>query len=158
MVTTLQPGGLTKAQDNLKAQSFEPYAPRFFGDFGKPEFLFPGYLLVKFQAEWGPIRSTRGIANVLMEGLRPGLIKDEEVDRWKDAEAPDGLIRLPRVLTQPRFRNGQRLRLVNGSLAGNRGSTVIYQNQEPQERCAVLMRLLGKQLSVVVREEDLVAL
>lgn len=156
----LQPGGLKTAQLNLERQSFESYSPRLYCPVERQEVpLLAGYLLVKLTEAWGSIKSTRGIASLVMVGSQLGLINDDEVALIKSKEGPDGLIRPHRIDAGPRFPAGRRVRLLPRSrMAGNKGSIVTYQAAKPDEHASVLMRLLGRNISLVVREEDLVAL
>lgn len=163
VVGVLQPGGLTRAQDHLQRQAYETYAPRCYCPHERRVILlFPGYLLVKLiDRSWTAVRSTRGIASVLMMGVKPGSLGDEEITKIKAAEGEDGLVRVQRIGAPSPFRRGQRVRLLpRARLAGNKGSIVEYQGDATGDEAFshVLMRLLGRYIPLVVHTEDLVAL
>lgn len=161
----LQPGGLKQAQLNLVRQDTESYSPRLYCPETRKEVpLFPGYLLVKIGETWGFVKNTRGIASVVMMGVHLGMISDNEIDRIKALEGPDGLIREPHIDAPPKFRRNQRVRLLPRShMAGNRGSLVnvedyVTSRDVQVHYIRVLMRLLGRSIPLVVREDDLVAI
>lgn len=156
---TLQPGGLVKATKNLDAQGFENYAPRHYCHLARKVMpLFPGYLLVKMGTAFDEaIKYTRGIAGVVQMGLVWCQAADSEIQKIKALEGPDGLVRLPRMLEQRKFGPGGRARLVRGPMSTNHGSLVIFEEYLPEERCAVLLHILGRGVRIVVQEEDLVA-
>ena len=148
-----------RAEPNLEAQGCECYSPRFFCELTKTVHdLFPGYLLVNPNS--APLESigyTRGIASLVSMGDYVCQIPNSEVQKIKVQEGADGLVRLPRVSAQRRFRPGDRPKLIRGPFATNHGSTVIYQEHLPDERCAVLLHILGRGVRILVQEEDLVA-
>lgn len=156
---TLQPGGTVKATKNLEAQGFESYTPRHYCHLSRKVMpLFPGYVLVKLGTLFDEsIKYTRGIAGVVQMGLIWCVAPDSDIQKIKDLEGPDGLVRLPRMLEQRKFASGGRARLVRGPMSTNHGSLVIFQDYLPEERCSVLLHILGRGVRIVVQEEDLVA-
>jgi hypothetical protein len=87
------------------------------------------------------------------------MISDEKVLEIRATEGPDGLIREALIDAGPKFPRGRRVRLLpRARLAGNKGSIVTFQERTSEERCSVLLRLLGREVSLVVREDDLVAI
>jgi transcriptional antiterminator RfaH len=158
---TLQPGGRLRAEANLGAQGFSCYSPRFFDDAVKTVTdLFPGYILIKLnRLFWRSIEGTRGVSSVVKMGDEPCLTNSAEIGKIRALEGLDGLVRLPRMMPPRRFRRDQQVKLLHGGpLASCHGKTVIYQGHLPEQRCQVLLHILGRGVSLVVREEDLAAL
>lgn len=158
---TLQPGGRSRAEANLGAQGFGCYSPRFFDEAVKTVTdLFPGYILVKLNnLFWRSIEGTRGVGSVVKMGDEPCLTDDAEVDKIRGLEGPDGVVRLPGMMPRRRFSRDQQVKLMRGGpLSSCHGQTVIYQGHLPEQRCQVLLHILGRGVSLVVREEDLAAL
>lgn len=159
-VGVLKAGGRKVAQENLKAQSFETYSPRLYCSETMREVdLFPGYILIRAIGDMGAAQYTRGIASLVRMGSHLSLVTDTEIDRIRFQEGQDGVIRPPPTYAPPRFRRRQRVRLLpRAHMAGNRGSIVTYLHATAEERCKVLMRLLGRSVPLEVLEGDLVAI
>ena len=71
-----------------------------------------------------------------MDGITPAAVPDTVVTSLKAREV-NGLIELP---PPPRFRRGDRVRVLHGPLAGQVG---LFAGMKPRERVAVLLTLLG---------------
>jgi len=130
-------------------QEFDPYLPRFKNQHGKIKPLFPNYLFVPFMSHWGPIKSTVGVRCLLMSGEFPATISGKEIAKLK-AKERGGLIQLP---PPPRFRIGERLTIMRGSL---RYRTVIYAGMSGKDRERVLIEMLGQNVTLIVPTIDLV--
>lgn len=160
-VANLQPNGLRQAQLNLGRQDFESYAPRYFcPDSRRAELLFPGYLLILIVDVWRSLLGTRGISSLIMSGGSPSELSDDVVAKLRDCTGPDGLVVVPslkRGSGRPYRREGTPL-MVHDRRSNFFGKHAIYQESLPGERCAVLLRLLGRSVRTEMREGDLAAI
>jgi transcriptional antiterminator RfaH len=116
--------------------------------------LFPRYLFVAFPLDgrWMSLRSTKGVANVVMTGELPSRMPEAAMQSLIERTGKDGIIELDEQAT--RFSKGQNIQLVAGPFKGIRG---LYQGQSKTEREKVLLDILGKQVTVEVGANDLAA-
>jgi transcriptional antiterminator RfaH len=78
--------------------------------------LFPGYLFIAVQLQWCSIRSTFGIASLIMNGTTPARVPNDIIDEIRSRER-GGLVELPRRPLMP----GDRVQILQGPLAGQIG-------------------------------------
>jgi transcriptional antiterminator RfaH len=71
-----------------------------------------------------------------MNGIGPAAVPEAVIEDLRARET-GGLIDLPRP---PKFRAGDRLRVIDGPFAGHVG---LYQGMKPRERVEVLLAILG---------------
>lgn len=141
------------AQYHLGRQGYETYLPKFSSKVGKEikiKALFPRYIFVRIELQWHSINGTRGITKLLMRESTPAVLPDKIIENLKMREDPKGLISLP---DPPKFRPGERVRVVNPSLEGY---IAVYEGMRPNERARVLLELLGQVVPVELDEKDLV--
>ena len=100
--------------------------------------LFPGYLFVAIVLQWHGARWCPGVLNLLMDGERPARVPDAVIAELRGRER-NGLVELAKP---PRFRRGDRVRIVQGPF---RNQLALYAGQAASERVAVLLQLLGGQ-------------
>jgi transcriptional antiterminator RfaH len=105
--------------------------------------LFPGYLFVEIVAGWWEARWCPGTLGLVMNSGLPARVPDRVVDGIRKRER-NGLIELPRP---PKFRPGNRVRVLRGPFAGHIG---LYAGMKPRERVEVLLSLLGSQQRVTL--------
>ena len=86
---------------------------------GRP-LLFPGYLFVLIELQWHAARWAPGVVRLVMNGVGPAAVPDGVIADLKGRET-GGLIDLPRP---PKFRTGDRLRVISGPFDGHVG---LYQ-------------------------------
>jgi transcriptional antiterminator RfaH len=98
--------------------------------------LFPGYCFVLITLQWHSARWAPGTLGLIMDGVGPATVPDSVISGLKARER-GGLIDLPR---SPKFRTGDRVRVIHGPFAGHVG---LYAGMRPRERVEVLLRLLG---------------
>ena len=113
--------------------------------------LFPGYMFVAIETAWSAILGTPGAIGLIMGGDHPQYIDSEIIDQLKSDEQ-DGVFE---QADTPRFRADDPVRLANdaGAYADR---IVIYQGMTGEGRCAVLLKLLTKQVRLVVPESALI--
>jgi transcriptional antiterminator RfaH len=131
-------------------RQFDPYLPLYKNQHGKIRPLFPGYLFVPALRHWGPIKSTVGVRDLIMAGENPAALSGKEIAKLK-AKERGGLVQLP---PPPRFRIGERLTIMRGSL---RYRTVIYAGMSGRDRERVLIEMLGQNVTLIVPTADLVS-
>ena len=119
----LQPQRDQLALHCLKLFGFEIYAPRLRDQRTirgckviKTPLLFPGYVFVLIELQWSQARWSPGVVRLVMDGITPAVVPDTVVTSLKAREV-NGLIELP---PPPRFRRGDRVRVLHGPLAGQR--------------------------------------
>ncbi len=139
------------ALDNLQRQGYEAYLPlirnrrRRKGQYlALVEPMFPRYLFIHLSDQtdnWGPIRSTLGVANLVRFGDMPARIPDDLVELLRRREDASGVQDLP----PPEFRTGDRVRVAEGALAGYEG---IFQASSGNERVVILLDVVGQSTRV----------
>lgn len=102
--------------------------------------LFPGYLFISLAADanWAPLRSTRGVSRVVGFGGAP-----VEVDAWLISE----LQQRPEEVLAPVFCEGERVRITDGGFAE---LDAIFMAADGDERVLLLLNLLNRQQQVSV--------
>ncbi|MGO8755117.1 MAG: transcription/translation regulatory transformer protein RfaH [Gallionellaceae bacterium] len=145
------------ARENLERQGFHPYLPRIQvrrhrrGKWADTiEVLFPRYIFIRVDPDRtsiAPVRSTRGVVGLVNFGGQPAVVADQVMEmllRHEDAES--GLHRDSR----PPFCAGEKVRLVEGPLAGLEG---VFSQEDGAQRVMVLLELLGKTNRVAVNRD-----
>ncbi len=113
--------------------------------------LFPRYLFVRLREgvdDFGPIRSTLGVSDLVRFGGRPRPVPEGLVEELQAREDPQ--LRLH--VLERRWEPGQRLRVVEGPLAG---LEAVFQAETAEERVIVLLKLLGRETAVAVPRDAL---
>lgn len=131
---------------NLVRQNYGVYLPRVrqvrkrqgrFGTTIQP--LFPRYLFISLDVQadnWGPIRSTLGVAALVRFGQEPARVPDELIDFLKARESGVGL----HEWAEQTFEIGQRVRVMEGAFRGFEG---ILLARTSRERVLLLLDILG---------------
>jgi transcriptional antiterminator NusG len=110
--------------------------------------LFPGYVFCRFDAKRRlPILMTTGVISVVGFGKEPAAIPDDEIEAVK-AVLRSGLPTEPCAY----LREGQRVRVMTGSLDGVEGILVKKKNQF---RMVVSVTMLQRSLSVEIDADRL---
>lgn len=139
----LQPQRDGLALHCLRQAGFETYAPRLRERVARggravtrTPLLFPGYLFVLIHLQWHTARWAPGVVRLVMNGIGPAAVPDGVIADLKGRET-GGLIELPRP---PKYRTGDRVRVIHGPFAGHVG---LYAGMKPRERVEVLLAILG---------------
>ena len=137
------------AQANLERQGYGVYLPKvrlMRRRRGRQEAvvepLFPRYLFIHLDTQndnWGPIRSTFGVASLVCFGAKPAQVPDELVAHLKAQEGQEGL----HEWAEPKMEIGDRVRVAEGPLKGYEG---ILLAKTGQERVMLLLEMLGKEV------------
>jgi len=113
--------------------------------------LFPRYLFIALNTEtdnWGPIRSTRGVAKLIRFGGIPAKVPTELVELLKEQE----MDRLQDGVSLPQFKKGDRVQIMEGVMAGYEG---IFDAKTGTKRAAVLLGIADRYTRVQVSLESL---
>ncbi len=141
------------AQTNLVRQGYGVYLPHVREARKRQgrrtmvvEPLFPRYLFIHLDTHtdnWGPIRSTLGVASLVRFGQEPARIPDELVDFLKARASEAGL----HDWAEQNYRAGDKVRVAEGAFRGYEG---IMLARTSRERVVVLLDILGRQVRTKV--------
>ena len=151
----VKPGGLERAEVNLKRQGVECFMPRQTKPAtspSKPKPLYPGYLFASFSPDLVPIRSinaTYGVSRLVTMGydLNRGLPEDL-ISGLKERCDEAGHIQPPLDL-----KNGETIRITGGPFADY---LARVDSMSASERVRVLFDLLGQTIRADVDVRDVV--
>lgn len=121
--------------------------------------LFPGYLFAQIterSPSWGPMRSTRGVATVL---VMPGTADPAEVPHaallefWRQCE-PNGVIYPSKPIRPPLDLTGRQVQVTGGPFAALAG---ICQHSA-RDRVTILLSIFGRTTAVQVGRSEVKAI
>jgi transcriptional antiterminator RfaH len=104
--------------------------------------LFPRYLFIHLDTHtdnWGPIRSTLGVASLVRFGREPARVPDSLIGFLKASEGQEGL----HEWAEPEFKEGDRVRVAEGAFQGYEGILLV---RTSRERVVVLLDIVGRQV------------
>ena len=146
------------ALENLERQGYPSYLPlirnrkRRKGRYASIiEPMFPRYLFVHLSDEtdnWGPIRSTIGVANLVRFGMQAARVPDSLIEMMcgRDEEGVQ-------TLAMPEIKPGDQVRIVEGVMAGYEA---IFQARTGKERVVLLLQLAQDRTArIQVSEHDI---
>lgn len=146
------------AEENLCRQGYAAWLPRVTCERrrrGKwqpnSEPLFPGYVFVELEAgvqNFSPIRSTRGVSNLVSFAREPKAMPEGAVESLRKLH--DSLEDTAGVEL---FEKGQKVRLVDGPFKGWEG---VYDTRRADERVIILLQVLGKQQPLIFARDDVI--
>jgi transcriptional antiterminator RfaH len=141
-VVQTKPRQESRALEQLQNQGYTCFLPTLKiekvrrGELGLcAEPLFARYLFIQLDtvtSNWSPIRSTRGVSNLVAFGGRFPTLPDAWVEALQSA---------PQVIHQRLFEPGERVTVTSGPFAGLEG---IYQMADGEARAMVLIELMSK--------------
>ncbi len=141
------------ALTNLARQGYSVYLPRVRQARKRQgrrvtvvEPLFPRYLFIHLDTHadnWGPIRSTLGVASLVRFGQKPARVPDDLVIFLKAREGCDGV----HEWAEKKPQVGGRVRVAEGAFQGYEG---ILLARTSRERVVVLLDVLGRQIRMQV--------
>ena len=156
-VIVAKPNSEQIALVNLRRQGYECYFPRFRER--KPNKivvikpLFPRYLFAHIVDAWYSIKGTRGVSSILLADEGPAFVPQQVIENIRAREDPEGFILMGSEHREEKFKLGQQVKALEGPLAG---LSLIYDGMSGQDRVKVLAELLGRKVSVTVKESGLV--
>ncbi len=135
------------ADENLRRQGYQTYLPlirvwrrRRGRNVELIEPMFPRYLFIHLTEsvdDFGPIRSTYGVSNLVRFGQDPARVPDDLIAAIRAHEDEQGVHPHP----EPQLKAGDRVRLLAGPMAGYEA---IFQARSGQERVLLLIEIAGK--------------
>lgn len=144
----------SRAEENLTRQAFKCYRPTQHIErilrgrrTTSVESLFPGYLFIQLDQlndNWHPIRSTRGVNQLVTFGKQPIAVADELIEQLRK--------RLHNQLTEtPRdslaLEPGDQVRITSGSY---KELEAIFLSHDGGERIVILLQLLHREHTLSV--------
>ena len=144
------------AQEHLERQGYETYLPLILGRIKRRgrtkksvQPMFPRYLFIYLSDQtddWGPIRSTIGISNLVKFGKEPAKVPENLIMQLKENECDKGFYDLP----AKKFNPGDELLITEGPFAGYE-ATLFRQNSE--DRIIVLLKIAEKYIKIDLNQE-----
>ncbi len=146
------------AKENLERQNYHVYLPlvrhrkRVGGRYRTlVEPMFPRYMFILLDDtndDWGPIRSTIGVANLVRFGMVPARLPDTLVHLMRKREDTEGIQHLPEQELKP----GDSVRIVEGVMAGYEA---IYKSSTGSERVILLLEIAEKSAQITLSQDDI---
>jgi transcriptional antiterminator RfaH len=140
------------ACEHLARQGFDVFLPRYLKRRSHarrtemvPAPLFPRYLFVSFDrdsAGWRVIRSTRGVIDLVRNGLDPVPVSSAILEEIKRRRDENGYVVLARHFN---LKQGSRIRIDTGPFADYEA---IFQSHRDEDRVVALLSLLGREVVV----------
>lgn len=134
-----------RALENLQRQGYSCYLPtlnveklRCGRKLDVPEALFPGYLFIQLDTirdNWSPIRSTRGVSQIVRVRDQPLPVRNEIVESIR--QRLEG-----KELRVPCFRPGERVLITEGCFAQ---LVAIFVANDGAERVTLLLSILHRE-------------
>lgn len=147
-----QPRNELMASEHLARQGFEIFFPRYLkrrSHARRIEFvpapLFPRYLFTRFDvndAGWRAVRSTRGVIDLVRNGIDPVKLPPGVIDQMRARQGDDGYVQLSSNLNLAR---GARIRIESGPFADYEA---IFEAKRDNDRVVALLSLLGRKVVV----------
>ena len=138
---------------NLENQEYTTYCPIVKIN-KKNEVLFSGYIFIyldKDNDNWSPIRSTKGVINFVRFGLNFAQVPEHIIEyiRVNQANSEEKLKKLSK------FKEGDQVQIIDGVF---KNCIAIFKSYKSEERIILLMKILGQQQTINIKQELLVAL
>ncbi|WVH08979.1 MAG: Transcriptional activator RfaH [Fluviibacter phosphoraccumulans EoVTN8] len=148
-----KPRNEARAVENLVRQGYETYLPLMEVErlqrgklLKKMEPLFPRYLFLHLEEgndNWGPIRSTLGVAGLVRFGQAYAVVSNEVMEAVRERTQD---------IRKTFFESGDNIRVVSGPLLGLEG---VFEIANGEQRSFVLLEFMQKQQRVSVSTADL---
>ena len=146
-----KPRGEELAQEHLERQDYEIYLPFILARIKRRgrvtkeiQPMFPRYLFIRLSDktdDWGPIRSTIGVSNLVKFGMKPARIPEDLITKLKENEENKGFRDIPSEKLNP----GDNVLIAEGPFEGYE-ATLFSQNSET--RVNVLLKIAEKFIKI----------
>ena len=143
-----------RAHEHLQRQGYETFLPlvrvdrRLRGrDRAHVQPMFPRYLFVRLADhvhDYGPIRSTRGVAGLVRMGEQVPVVPDELIDLLRERHGEQGAID---IATLDELSRGDLVEISSGPFTGYRG---LFDAKSGEKRALVLLEILSRQQKVEI--------
>lgn len=147
-----QPRNEPLASEHLVRQGFDVFFPRYLKRRSHarrvdmvPAPLFPRYVFVSFDVDeggWRVIRSTRGVIDLVRNGLQPVAVPETIIGEIKRRRDDEGFVVLAKGI---KLKRGARIRIDAGPFADYEA---IFEKQRDEDRVVALLSLLGRKVVV----------
>ncbi len=147
-----QPRNEDLAAEHLSRQGLEVFLPRYLKRRSHarridnvPAPLFPRYVFVAFQVAdggWRVIRSTRGVIDLVRNGVQPVPVPDAIIEEIKRRRDEQGFVTIHKQIN---LKRGARIRIDAGPFAD---CEAIFESQRDEDRVVALLSLLGRKVIV----------
>ncbi len=148
-----KPRNETRALENLVRQGYETYLPLIEVErlqrgklLRKQEPLFPRYLFLHLEEgndNWGPIRSTLGVAGMVRFGQAFAAVPDPVIEAIRERT---------QEIRETLFARGDAVQVVSGPLVGLEG---VFEIADGEQRSFVLLEFMQKHQRISVSTADL---
>ena len=141
------------AISNLENQEYTTYCPIVTIN-NKHIVLFPGYIFIhldKKKEDWSPIRSTKGIVNFVRFGLNFAQIPDNVIEFIKANQ----LFNKEKLINYNKFKPGDKVQISDGVF---KNCIAIFESFQSDERVILLMKILGQQQAINLKQESVIGL
>jgi transcriptional antiterminator RfaH len=142
-----------KAKNNLENQSYEVFCPNVKSN-NKFVFLFPGYLFIQLndkKQDFSPIKSTKGVLNFVRFGLNFAKVPTSVIEFIKANQN----VTTNKLTKLNQFKSGDKVQISDGPFENY---IAIFKCYRSDERVILLMKLLGRQQSLCMKKESVIAL
>ena len=112
--------------------------------------LFAGYFFIRIIEQWRVVNRTLGVLGLIKVGDCPSKMPDVEIARLKALIDGHGFVRLPDKPPEAMrhvFRNGERVKIIGGPLAGLQA---IHTGTTVKQRELILLGVLGSVRQVTI--------
>jgi transcriptional antiterminator RfaH len=148
-----------RALEHLGNQGFEAWLPEYMKrrrharrtDWVRRP-LFPNYLFVHLDLEaerWRSVLGTVGVVGLVGGNLAPTPLPDQVIATIRARVDGDGLVAMDSAAS---FKPGDAVKVAEGPFADLEG---IFVDLADRDRVAILLRLLGREVKVTVRADQL---
>ena len=142
-----------KAMQNLENQGYRSFCPIVKLN-NKFVFLFPGYLFIQLndkKQDFSPIKSTKGVLYFVRFGLSFAKVPTSVIEFIKANQH----VNTNKIKKLNQFNSGDKVQISDGPFENY---MAIFKCYRSDERVILLMNLLGRQQSLCMKKESVIAL
>ena len=142
-----------KAKQNLENQGYRAFCPMVKIN-NQLVVLFPGYLFVQLNEKtqnWSPINSTKGVSHFVKFGLNFAKVPNSVIEFIKTNQH----ITADKLNNLNKFKPGDKVQISDGAF---NNYMAIFKCYKSDERVILLMNLLGREQSLSIKKESVIAL
>jgi len=113
--------------------------------------MFPRYLFIHLSDQtddWGPIRSTIGVANLVRFAQAPARVPIDLIDTLKEREDNEGI----QVIPNKNYHAGDKVRIAEGPFVGFEG---VFQETSSRNRVLLLLQIAEKYFQLQLNPDQI---